>query len=86
MPKLLQAKSLQNVRKKTPQFNHIRRQLHLKKTPKVHMEIAFKKKDTGEVIIVEDAEVAPKSRFPGHLYEKLYETATVKVINPTIFF
>lgn len=79
MPKLVDAQIREEVRKRAPQFNHIRRTLHGKYTPTVHLEIAYKNKETGAIIVVKDT-VTPKSKFPPHKYEKIYETATVKVI------
>ena len=79
IPKLLDAKREQNVTRKVPQFNHLRRQLNNKYTPEVKSEMAFLKRDNEEVTVVNGAS-APRSRFPGNEYEKLYEVSTVKVI------
>lgn len=78
MPKLFEAKKAQQVKKKVPQFSQIRKRMHSAKTPEVTMKLAYKKKDTGEVVVIEDTKT-PKSRFPPHLYEKMYEVATAKV-------
>ena len=74
----MEVRKTQNVRKKVPQFNHIRRLLYKDNTPEVKLEIAFKNKETEEVSVVKDV-VTPKSRFPPNQFEKLYETAAVKV-------
>ena len=78
IPKILRSKELQNIKRKIPQFHHVRKSLHKKFTPKVDLEIAYKNKDTNEVTLVKDV-VTPKSRFPHQLYEKEYEIASVKV-------
>ena len=78
MPKLLHARSIQNERKKIPQFKQVRKTLYDKYTPEVKMEISYINKETNEVTVVKDT-VTPKSRFPPHLYEKINEVATVKV-------
>ena len=80
IPRLMQARSLENVTKKVPQFNHIRKCLYDKRTPTVNLEIAYKNKNTDEVVIVQDTKT-PKSRFPPDTFDKMYEMASVKVIN-----
>ena len=79
LPKLLEAKRIQRITRKTPAFKQIREKMYENKTPKVNLELAYRNKDTDEVEKV-NSEVTPKSRFPPHLYEKMYEIATVKVI------
>ena len=78
-PKLQHAREIQNVTRKIPQFKHIRTKLYDKEVPDVNLEIGYRDKETGEIIIVQ-SQVTPKSRFPPHQYEKLYETASVKVL------
>ena len=78
IPKLLEAKALQNVKRKVPQFNHIRKCIHKKRTPQVDLEIAYQNKTTEEIQVVQDT-VTPKSRFPPNAFKKVYEIATVKV-------
>lgn len=78
IPKILESRNIHNIRRKIPQFNHIRRKLHKKYTPPVHLEMAYKKRDSDEITIVNDS-VTPRTRFPGNVFEKLYEVATVKV-------
>lgn len=74
----MQAKHAQGVQRKIPQFDHIRRTLAQNYSPPVHMEIAYKNKETDQVTIVKDT-ITPKSRFPPHRFEKMFEIATVKV-------
>ena len=45
------------------------------------MEIGYKNRENGEISVFQ-GKATPKSNFPPHQYEKLYETATVKVIIP----
>ena len=74
----MEAKKAEQVKKKVPQFSQIRLGLHKDHTPEVTMELGYLKKETGEITLVEDTKT-PKSQFPPHLYEKLFEVATVKV-------
>lgn len=75
----MEAKELQQVKKKIPQFQTVRKNLYNNHTPPVNLEIAYQRKDTNEVIIFHGTST-PISRFPPHEFEKLYEMATVKVI------
>lgn len=67
-------------RKRTSQFNSIRRQMYKDKIPDIDIEIAYKEKASGEVVMVNDT-VTPVKRFPQSRYEKLYEIGTVQVRN-----
>lgn len=78
--RLYRAKELQNITKKTPSFLHIRRKMQEKNVPKIHMQFAYEDKETGDLSIVEDVEVTPKSQFPPNQYRKVWETAHVEVI------
>lgn len=75
----MEIKKLQQVKRKVPKYNHIRRKLYEKHTPDVNLELAYKNKESNEITIINDT-VTPKSRFPPDQYEKIYEIATVKVI------
>lgn len=75
----MEAKRLQEVKRKIPKFTQIRRTMYKKKTPKVNLEIAFRNKENDAITTV-NSTVAPKSQFPPHRFEKLYEMATVEVI------
>ena len=79
IPKLLAAKELQNIKRKIPQFNHIRRKLYDRDTPKVNMEIGYRNKESEEINVVKDCTTMPRKRFPPDKFEKVYEIATVKV-------
>ena len=85
IPPLIEAKSVQNITRKVPTFNHIRRTLHRNLTPDVNLEIGYRCNTSNEVTVV-NAKSMPRSKFPGQQYEKLYEVATVKVIYPNKSF
>ena len=78
IPKIINAKNIEQVKKKNPQFNHIRRKLYDDYTPKVNLEIGYRNKETNEVTVVKDS-ITPRKRFPPNQFEKLYEIASVKV-------
>ena len=77
-PKLIEAKKMQNIKKKVPQFTHIRRELYKHKTPEVKMDFAFEDKETGEVILVEKCDSTPTKDYPPNRFKKLYEIASVE--------
>lgn len=79
--KLFTTKANQNVRRKTPSFVHIRRRLYDDHVPPVKMQIAYKHKDSGELTVLEDSLVTPKSKFPAHEYHKMWEIAHIEVKN-----
>ena len=84
---LLETKSIQGVRRKTPDFVHLRRGLLNDYVPPVHLEIGYQHKQTGEITVIEDTLVTPRNRFPCHEYDKVWEIANVEVIttlNPII--
>lgn len=81
---LMTAKINEGVTKNVPQFVHLRRLLYNNNVPDVKLEVAYLKKETGEIIVLDDLEKTPRSRYPANEYVKLYEIASVKVIN--IFF
>lgn len=80
IPKLIHARNSQDIKRKVPTFTHIRRTLYDNHTPEVNLEIGYKNKETNNMCIVQDT-VTPKSKFPPHRFEKMYEVATVKVIS-----
>ena len=77
-PRITQARNLENITRKLPQFNHIRRKMYDENTPEVRLKIGYRNRETKEMTVVEDT-VTPKSRFPPNEFEKLFEIATVKV-------
>ena len=78
-PRLQACKEKQRIKRKTPQFTHIRRKMYHEKTPKVHLDIAYKNKETGEVEVIEDVEKIPVNKYPPNKFTKLYESASVHV-------
>lgn len=78
MPGLFRAKEIEQIRKKVPQFTHIRRSIYDKKSPDVDLQIGYANKMTGEVTEV-NSNVTPTSQYPRSDYQKVYEIASVKV-------
>ena len=76
---LYSLKTQQGVTRKIPQFQHLRRNLYKKNVPKVTMEIGYECKANGEIMVVEDIESTPISKFPPSTHRRLYEIASVKV-------
>lgn len=85
-PKLQKAKEDEGITVNTPQFVHLRRDLYNKNVPKVYLEIGYRHRDTGDIIILDKLESTPMSRFPPNVYEKLYEVAYVEVTIIKIIF
>lgn len=79
LPNLLHARKLENIKRKVPQFNRIRETMYEKNTPKVQLEIGYRRKVDDEVTIVH-GNANPRSQYPPNEYEKFYEMASVKVI------
>ena len=78
-PRLFRAKEMQDIRRKTTSFVHIRRQMNIQFVPRITMKFAFENKETGVMTIVNDSEVTPKSRFPPNLFQKVWEIASIEV-------
>ena len=79
LPNLLSAKQGQNVTRKIPQFQQIRRTLYSKHLPKINLEVAYLNTESGEIETQSSANV-PTKMFPSPAYTPLYEVATVQVI------
>ena len=77
--KLSETRNRQFITKKIPKFRTVRDNIYEDRVPKIHMSVAYQHKDTGDIIVMEDLESTPRSRFPPTTYSKLYETAKVKV-------
>lgn len=76
-PLLYEAKKAQMIRKKVPQFQSIRNNLHIENVPEIKMKVAFENKITGEIETLTDLKSIP--RYSPQTYKKLYEMATVEV-------
>ena len=72
-------------RKKTPQFSSTRKQMYDDLIPTVDLKIAYRNRDTGDVVVVNET-ITPRKRFPATQFEKLYETGSVKVCLTNIYF
>ena len=79
-PRLYKAKIDEVVLKNIPKFVSQRRKLHKDNVPPVHLEIGYLDKETKEVVLVE-GDKTPKSRFHPTKFQKVYEVASVKVID-----
>lgn len=79
IPKLIDAKRVTQNQKKIPQFRSMRNKLHDDHLPKISLEVAYRRKDTGDILILQDLEKIPVKKFPRSKYQKLYESASVKV-------
>ena len=84
--KLFVAKSAQTITRKTPFFVHIRRRLYKNYVPPVYLNFGFRNKENGDIVTVENALVAPKSGFPSHQFEKLWEIGHVQVLILPLYF
>ena len=69
-----------NTKKKIPTFTHLRRVLVKKYCPEVSIDLAYKNKETGELILHEDLRKIPVAEYRQSCYEPLHEIASVKVI------
>ena len=75
--RLFTAKKQQLLKKKVPQFAHLRRKMYAA-LPKIHLEIGYVHKETGELTVIHTS-VTPRSKFPPDKYQKVYEIASVNV-------
>lgn len=70
--------SAANVNKKTHQFDSIRRRIYKDMVPPIHLQIAFKHRASGEIVVVNNT-VTPIKNYSPAVYDKMYEIATIKV-------
>ena len=78
MPQLYDAKKREEVRKRVPQFTHLRRTINSQSVPPINMQIGFQNRETGDVKVV-NSDVTPSSQFPRSTHKKVFEIASVKV-------
>ena len=83
-PILQQCRENENITKKIPKFRSIRNNLYNDNVPGIKLEVAYEVRETRDIIVMEDLNSTPLSRFPPSKYIKLYEVSTVKV-SITIF-
>ena len=77
--KLFELKKQQKVVKKVPQFAQLRRCLYRDNVPPVSLEVAYRNKETDQVVVLKNLEKDPPvSQYPPDKFTKLYESATVK--------
>ena len=82
--KLYQAKTLQGITRKVPQFAHLRKELY-KSLPPITLELGYLDRKTGKIKSIE-VQSAPTSKFKHSEYKKLYEIATIRVSLPIFAF
>lgn len=86
IPNLIEAKHLTQNNKKVPQFRSIRNQLKTDHVPPIHIEVAYERKDTGDIIIMKELDKLPVKAYPRSKYKKLYESVHVKVSQEITLF
>ena len=85
---LSSAFNLEN-KKKFPKFAHIRRKLVKEKVPRISLQTGYVHKTSQLLTIANDTEKTEVLQFPPDQFEKVFETATVKVhihISTATFF
>ena len=86
MNKLFNMKQHQGVRRKIPQYCHLRRNLNKNHSPPIDLEFGFVDKSSNTLEIVRDVEHAPSKMFPPSKFRKVYEIATVKASKTITIF
>ena len=81
LPKLVMFKEREGNVKNIPKFIQERRKLYQKYCPDVQMEFGFQKKSDGSIIKVSGSSTPLKDLQQNPEYQKLYEIASIKVIN-----
>ena len=79
LPEVLEAKQVNQVHKKIPQFRSLRAKMYEEDVPPINLEVAYECKETGDVIIMQGLSKTPVKRFPPSQFIKLYESAKVSV-------
>ena len=79
--KLYEAKEREGITRKVPQFMHARKKIYEKMNPEISMQVAYKHKETGEITVVDSVDSTPASQYPPNVYTKIFEVASVEVIN-----
>ena len=83
--RLFKAKEMQKIKRKPPTFDHIRRQMHKESVPPINMEFGFQSRETKDINIIRDTKT-PRTRFPPHEFDKVWEIANVQVNFFRFFF
>ena len=76
---MYKARRAQGINKCIPKFRQIRNKLISENVPQIAMEFGYRNKDTGDITVVKNQQVTPKSRFPPSTFEQLYEIASIQV-------
>lgn len=80
LPKLLEARSNEEVTKHVPGFIHQRRTLYKERCPDIYMTSTYLNTTTGHIEVVKST-TTPMGKYRNSNYTKLYEEAHIKVIN-----
>ena len=78
MIKMFEKKRTENIGRKTPQFQQIRRNFN-KTVPTISMDIGYIDKGTGELTVEHDLQQTPVKNYPPSQYKKAFEIAKVDV-------
>ena len=65
--------------KKIPTFTHLRRVLVKKFCPDISIDLAYRHKETGEVVLEKDVRTIPVGDYRRSYFEPLHEIASLKV-------
>lgn len=84
--RLFTVKAFQKVKRKTPSFAHIRQQMYRQFVPPIRMEIGYKHRENGVTTVLENTLSTPKSDYPSHEYDKMWEIAHVEVTKVFLHF
>ena len=66
-------------KKKIPTFTHIRRLLVVQHCPDIKLNLGYKRKDNGEMVILDDLRKIPVTQYNRGGYEPMYEIASLQV-------
>ena len=75
---MFKVKNDAGIKKKTPQFSHLRKKLSARYCLPVRLDFIYKCNSTGRLTKVLDSSKTPTSRFPPSSYTKVLEIGTVK--------
>lgn len=79
VPRILQLKALEGIRKQVPQYINQRRVIYKEVSPEVKMSFVFKDKTDGSIIHVAQGQTPLNEYERDPKYQKLYEVAHIEV-------
>ena len=85
IPEIISLKEKENIFKKIPQYQQIKKNIYQKISPKIHMNFAFLNTSDGTIVKVnsENTPLVQYQRDPK--YKKLYEEAHIEVISTILY-